>query len=83
MAHGTDRVRFDTSVTEPAEGRSARIFVWVRRFQGEEELTGRYEVFDDLASFDEFIARHEAAGADVSPLHTARDTFSRMLRNGS
>jgi hypothetical protein len=80
MAQGTDKVRFDTSVAEPEGGRPARIFVWVRRFQGEEELTGRYEVFGDLASFDEFIARHEAAGEDVSSLRTARDTFAGTLQ---
>jgi hypothetical protein len=79
MAQGTDKVRFDTSVADPEEGRPARLFVWVRRFQGDEELTGRYEVFDDLASFDEFISRHEAAGEDVSALRTARDTFAQRL----
>lgn len=83
MAQGGHKVRFDTSVADPEEGRPARIFVWVRRFQGDEELTGRYEVFDNLASFDEFIARHEAGGEDVSSLRTARDTFAGALRNES
>jgi hypothetical protein len=79
MPEGEHQVRFDTSVEEPEEGRPPRLFVWVRRFQGDEELTGRYEVFADLASFDEFIARHDAAGEDTSALRTARETFASTL----
>lgn len=80
MAQGGHQIRFDTSVTEPEPGRPARLFVWVRRFQGDEELTGRYEIFDNLAKFDEFIARHEAAGEDITALRTARDTFADTLQ---
>lgn len=80
MAHGEHQVRFETSVAEPEEGKPPRLFVWVRRFQGDEELTGRYEVFGDLASFDELIARYEAAGVDVTPLRTARATFAGTLQ---
>jgi hypothetical protein len=83
MAHGEHQVRFETSVAGPEEGKPPRLFVWVRRFQGDEELTGRYEVFGDLASFDELIARYEAAGVDVTTLRTARETFADTLRRGT
>lgn len=79
MAQAEQQVRFDTTVAEPEKGRPARLFVWVRRFQGGEELTGVYEVFHDLASLDAFIARYEAAGEDTSALRTARESFAQTL----
>ncbi|HYO13983.1 MAG TPA: hypothetical protein VE685_12380 [Thermoanaerobaculia bacterium] len=79
MAQGEHQVKFETSVAEPEEDKPPRLFVWVRQFQGDEELTGRYEVFGDLASFDEFIARYEAAGEDISTLRTARESFADTL----
>jgi len=75
-----NRVQFEASVSEAGEGGPARLFIWVRRFQGGEELTGRYEVFDDLARLDGFIARHAAAGEDTSVLHGARERFAESLR---
>src|SRR5687768_14020278 len=56
------RVTFETSVSESDDGGPAKLFVWVRHFEGDEELTGRYEVFKDLAALDEFIARTAATG---------------------
>ncbi len=79
MANG-HRVTFETSVSEPDEDGPAKLFVWVRHFEGTEELTGRYEVFEDLARLDEFIARAEAAGEDVSSLSGPRDRFAESLR---
>lgn len=75
-----DSVTFETSLSEPEEGEPARLFVWVRRFHGTEELTGRYEVFEDLERLDEFIARTAASGEDVSGLRGARDRFAESLR---
>ncbi|HEX3556852.1 MAG TPA: hypothetical protein VIA62_26815 [Thermoanaerobaculia bacterium] len=75
-----NRVQFDATVSEAGEGGPARLFIWVRRFQGGEELTGRYEVFDDLARLDGFIARHAAAGEDTAVLHEARERFAEHLR---
>jgi hypothetical protein len=74
-----ERVTFEASVSDAADGGPARMFVWVRRFRGKEELTGRYEVFSDLAHLDEFIARAAAAGEDTSELRTARDRFAETL----
>ena len=75
-----NRVQFEASVSEAGEGGPARLFIWVRRFQGGEELTGRYEVFDDLARLDGFIARHAAAGEDTAALREARERFAESLR---
>ena len=73
------RVTFETSVSEPDEGGPAKLFVWVRHFEGNEELTGRYEVFEDLAALDEFIARTAATGEDTAPLRAAREAFATTL----
>ncbi|MBW8874233.1 MAG: hypothetical protein JF614_04665 [Acidobacteria bacterium] len=78
-----NRVQFEASVSEAGEGGPARLFIWVRRFQGGEELTGRYEVFDDLARLDGFIARQAAAGEDTSVLHEARERFAESLRGAT
>lgn len=78
MANG-HRVTFETSVSEPDEAGPARLYVWVRHFEGDEELTGRYEVFEDLARLDEFIARTAASGEDVAILEAARETFATTL----
>jgi hypothetical protein len=75
-----DRVTFEASLSEPEEGEPARLYVWVRRFQGDEELTGRYEVFEDLERLDDFIARAAAAGEDVSSLSGPRNRFAESLR---
>ena len=75
-----DRVTFEASLSEPEEGEPARLYVWVRRFQGDEEMTGRYEVFEDLERLDEFIARATAAGEDTAGLTDARDRFAESLR---
>lgn len=74
-----DRVTFEASMSGPEEGQPARLFVWVRRFQGNEELTGRYEVFVALARLDEFIARASAAGEDTAGLLGARERFAEAL----
>jgi hypothetical protein len=78
-----DRIQYEVSVNPPEEGRPARLFVWVRRFQGKEELTGRYEVFKDLARLDEFIARAAEAGEDSPELRTARERFAEVLAEPS
>jgi len=75
----TERVTFEASVDQADEGGPARMFVWVRRFRGNEELTGRYEVFSDLARLDEFIARAAAAGQDIAGLRRERDRFAETL----
>ncbi|HKI03768.1 MAG TPA: hypothetical protein VKK31_17440 [Thermoanaerobaculia bacterium] len=74
-----DRVTFEASLSEPEDGKPARLYVWVRRFQGTEELTGRYEVFEDLARLDDFIARASAAGEDTAGLLGARERFAESL----
>jgi hypothetical protein len=74
-----DRIQYEVSVNPPEEGRPARLYVWVRRFQGDEELTGRYEVFENLARLDEFIARAAGAGEDTPELRTARERFAEIL----
>jgi len=74
-----ERVTFEASMSEPGEGEPVRIFVWVRRFRDKEELTGRYEVFSDLARLDEFIARAAAAGQDIAGLRQERDRFAETL----
>ena len=77
-----NRVTYEASV-EAAAGRPARLYVWVRRFQGDEELTGRYEIFEDLARLDEFIARAAAAGDDTARLRSARESFAASLGKGT
>jgi hypothetical protein len=74
-----DRVKFEASLNPPDEDGPARLYVWVRRFHGDEELTGRYEVFEDLPRLDEFIARAALAGEDVAGLGDARDRFAALL----
>ena len=74
-----DQVTYEASLGEPEPGRPARLYVWVRRFQGNEELTGRYEIFEDLARLDEFIARVAAAGGDTAGLRSARERFADSL----
>jgi hypothetical protein len=78
-----NRVQFEASVSEAGEGGPARLFIWVRRFQGGEELTGRYEVFNDLARLDGFIARQTAAGEDTAVLHEARERFAASLHKAT
>jgi len=78
-----DRVTYEASLTEPAAGERARLYVWVRRFQGDEELTGRYEVFEDLPRLDEFIARVAAAGGDTTELRSARERFAGSLNQAT
>ena len=73
------RVTFETSVTGPDEDGPAKLFVWVRHFEGDEELTGRYEVFSSLEAVDEFIARTAATGEDVTPLKSVRAAFATTL----
>jgi len=74
-----DHVKFEASMSPAGEDGPARLYVWVRRFHGSEELTGRYEVFEDLRRLDEFIARAAAAGQDIADLRTARDDFANSL----
>ena len=74
-----DRVTYEASLEEPEAGRPARLCVSVRRFQGDEELTGRYEIFEDLARLDQFIARVAAAGGDTTDLRSARERFAASL----
>ena len=78
-----DRVTYEASVGEAEAGRPPRLYVWVRRFQGDEELTGRYEIFEDLARLDEFIARVAAAGNDTAGLRSARASFAASLGKGT
>jgi hypothetical protein len=74
-----DHVKFEASMSPAGEDGPARLYVWVRRFHGDEELTGRYEVFEDLRRLDEFIARAAVAGQDIDALRTARDDFANSL----
>jgi hypothetical protein len=74
-----ERVTYEASLAEPAAGQRARLYVCVRRFRGDEELTGRYEVFEDLARLDEFVAHAAAAGGDVAELKNARERFAECL----
>jgi hypothetical protein len=74
-----DRIQYEVSVNPPEAGRPARLYLWVRRFHGKEELTGRYEVFEDLARLDEFIARAAEAGEDAVELRMARERFAAAL----
>ncbi len=78
-----DRVTYEASLSEPAAGEPVRLYVWVRRFRKDEELTGRYEIFEDLARFDEFIARVSAAGGDTAGLRGARERFAAQLGQGT
>lgn len=79
MANGETRVKFEASLSDMGEGEPRRLYIWVRLFHGEEELTGRYEVFDDLERFDGFIARATEAGQDVAELQRAREVFAACL----
>jgi hypothetical protein len=74
-----DRVKFEASLTPADEDGPARLYVWIRRFHGDEELTGRYEVFADLPRLDELIERAEAKGQDTAGLRTARAEFAEAL----
>jgi len=74
-----DRITYEASLGEPTAGTPARLYVWVRRYRGEEEMTGRYEIFEDLARLDEFIARATAAGGDTAGLRGARERFAESL----
>jgi hypothetical protein len=74
-----DRVKFEASLSPADEDGPARLYVWIRRFQGDEELTGRYEVFEDLPRLDELIERAEAKGRDTAELRAARADFARLL----
>ena len=78
-----ERLKFEASLSEPDEDGPVRLFLWIRRFQGDDELTGRYEIFDDLGRLDDFIARAEASGEDTSELRSARDRFAESLRQAS
>ncbi len=73
------RITYEASLSVPEAGRPARLYVWVRQFQGEEELTGRYEIFEDLERLDGFIARAAAAGEDTAELRSARESFAESL----
>ncbi len=77
------QVQFEASLSEAGEDNPPRLFIWIRRFHGAEELTGRYEVFDDLARLDGFIARAAASGEDTAVLHEARERFAESLRRSS
>ncbi len=74
-----DRVKFEASLTPADEDGPARLYIWIRRFHGDEELTGRYEMFEDLPRLDDLIARAEAAGEDTTELRTARAGFAEIL----
>ena len=74
-----ERLKFEASLSEPDEEGPVRLFLWIRRFQGGDEMTGRYEIFDDLGRLDEFIARAEASGQDTAELRIARDRFAASL----
>ena len=74
MGNG-QRVTFETTLSEPDDDGPARLYVWMRHFEGNEELTGRYEVFEDLPRLDEFIARTAASGEDTAVLQAAARGF--------
>jgi hypothetical protein len=74
-----ERLKFEASLSEPGEEGPVRLFLWIRRFQGDDEQTGRYEIFDDLGRLDDFIARAEASGEDTAELRNARDRFAESL----
>jgi hypothetical protein len=74
-----DRVKFEASLSPADEDGPARLYVWIRRFHGDEELTGRYEVFEDLPRLDELIERAQAKGQDTADLRTARAGLAEIL----
>jgi hypothetical protein len=78
----SERVEYEVSVHPPEDGEPARLYVWVRRYQGDEELTGRYEVFESLGRLDDFILRAATSGQDIAGLRTARDRFAASLGKG-
>ncbi|MFL6193552.1 MAG: hypothetical protein ACJ75H_05235 [Thermoanaerobaculia bacterium] len=77
-----DRTTLEASVSPADEDGPARVYVWMRRFADGEEVTGRYEVFEDLPRLDDFIARAAAAGDDVAGLRHARERFATLLGGG-
>jgi hypothetical protein len=74
-----ERLKFETSLSEPGEEGPVRLYVWIRRFQGGDETTGRYEIFEDLGRLDDFILRAEASGEDTAELRSARVRFAESL----
>jgi hypothetical protein len=78
-----ERLKFEASLTEPDDQGPVRLYVWIRRFQGGDEVTGRYEIFEDLDRLDEFIRRAEASGEDTAELRDARERFAESLRQAS
>jgi hypothetical protein len=79
MAGHRPQLKFETSLLGRDETGEPRLVVWVRRFAGDEELTGRYEVFADLARLDAYIAQSEGAGHDAAALREARAAFAAAL----
>lgn len=75
-----ERLRFEASLSEPDDPGPVRLYVWIRRYQGGDELTGRYEIFEDLDRLDDFIKRAEASGQDTAELRDARERFAESLR---
>lgn len=78
-----EHVTYEVSLSEPEDGAPPRLYVWIRRFRGTEELTGRYEIFADLDRLDGFIARAAAAGQDTAKLLTVRERFAASLGGGT
>ena len=78
-----ERLKFEASLSEPGEPGPVRLYVWIRRFQGSDEVTGRYEIFEDLDRLDEFIRRAEVSGEDTAELRSARERFAENLRQAT
>ncbi|HSG39660.1 MAG TPA: hypothetical protein VLE27_08490 [Thermoanaerobaculia bacterium] len=74
-----ERLKFEASLSEPDEEGPVRLYVWIRHFQGGDETTGRYEIFEDLDRLDEFILRAESSGQDTAELRSARERFAESL----
>jgi hypothetical protein len=74
-----ERVEFEVSLNPADESGPVRLCLWVRRFLGDEELTGRYEIFETLERLDAFIARTQGSEEELAALRAARDRFAASL----
>jgi len=74
-----ERVEFEVSLNPADESGPVRLCLWVRRFLGEEELTGRYEIFETLERLDGFIARTQGSEEELAALRAARESFAASL----
>ena len=76
-----ERVEFEVSLNPADENGPIRLCLWVRRFLGDEELTGRYEIFETLERLDAYIARTKGSDEDLAALRAARERFAASLQS--